>query len=207
MERNKQVIFIPFWIAGILERNALPLSAVLDYRKMSQLLSQQEQANLMLFQDFNPFELKIEEGRGIPTYGDVCVAGRTDITERGSYFPLSTAWKDNVKDSSDANDKRLLAQISVADSMSWSATTKDEVKMRFDPSIDARVAHNHPFITYDVEREFVIVVVYPAYFDVTNFNANRFDLCKAVLKVLYVYNSYASGCKTPYFRKYLESLA
>jgi hypothetical protein len=207
VERNKEVIYLPFWIAGMLERNALPLSDVLDYRKMSQFLSQQEQANLLLFQDFNPFILQTEDGRGIPTYGDIVRAGATDITEHMAYAPLAKVWRDNVKDSSDANDKRLLANLSTIDSISWAQTAKDEVKMRFDPSNNARVAHSHPFITYDVEREFVIVVVFPAYFEVASFATNTHELCKSVLKVLYVYNTYASGCKTPYFRKYLESLA
>lgn len=207
MERNKHVIFVPFWIAGMLERNNLPLSTVLDYRKMSKFLSPQEQANMLLFQDFNPFEQKVEDGRCIPTYGESFESNDTSITERRSFYPLGKAWRDNVKDSSDANDKRLLSQLETMDGLSWNTATKDEVKMRFDPANGGRVAHNHPFITYDVEREFVLVVVYPAYFECANFTDNVMALCKAVLKVLYVYNTYASGCKTPYFRKYLEKLA
>lgn len=207
MERHKEIIYLPFWIAGMLERNNLPLSTILDYRKMSEFLSPQEQANVLLFQDFNPFEQQVEEGRAIPTYGEVILAGDTSITERPCIYPLGKAWRDNVKDSSDANDKRLLAQLDTMDALSWNSATKDEVKMRFNPANAGRVAHNHPFITYDVEREFVIVVVYPAYFEVAAFADNVTALCKAVLKVLYVYNTYASGCKTPYFRKYLETLA
>lgn len=206
MEVTKEVIFIPFWIAGMLERNNLPLSKVLDYRTMSQFLSPQEQANMLRFQDFNAFELQVEEGRGIPTYGEVVLSNQTHITTRQSYYPLGNAWRNDVKDSSDANDKRLLAQLETIDQLSWTQVTKDEIKMRFDPANGARVAHEHPFITYDVEREFVFVVVFPGYFNVTAFTDNVFALCKAVLKVLYVYNTYASGCNTPYFRKYLESL-
>lgn len=92
-------------------------------------------------------------------------------------------------------------------SMSWGEITENEIRMRFDPANCGRIAHNHPFITYDVARDYVIVVVYPAFFELGEYANNLVALCKAVLEVLYVYNSYASGCVTPYFRKYLETLA
>jgi hypothetical protein len=206
VEQKKEIIYIPFWIEGMLARNNLPLSTVLDYRKMSQYLSAQEQANMFLFQDFDPFTEKVKDGRCVPAYGSCCEP-RTHITEELPFHPLSTVWRKNVAESTDADDISLHQAIGHLDSLSWGEITANEIEMRFDPANCGRIAHNHPFITYDVEREFAIVVVYPAFFELGKYADNLFALCKAVLEVLYVYNSYASGCVTPYFRKYLEKLA
>lgn len=206
MENKKAVIYIPFWIAGMLERNNLPLSTVMDYRKMSHYVSAQEQANMLLFQNVDPFACKLQDGQGGPQF-DVTVARfGTHITEGRDYSPLSAAWHRSVVNSADANDNKLRQNLDNLDSLSYAQSTADEVAMRFNPENGVRVAHTHPFITYDVEREFLIVVLYPAFYDYAHFTDTVFALCKAVLKVLYVYNTPAVGCKTPYFRKYLESL-
>lgn len=207
MEQKKDVIYVPYWIVSMLERNNLPLSTVLDYRKMAQFLPAQEQANMLLFEDFTPFKEKIENGRHQPQYGMMELQTGTDITNYPMGCPLYEAWRKCVYQSQDANDKQLFNNLETMNSLSWSETTKQELAMRFDPANAGRITHTQPFITYDVEREFVIVVVYPAFFESTEYNTNVIDLCKAVLKVLYVYNTPASGCKTPYFRKYLESLS
>jgi hypothetical protein len=207
VDQKKEVIYVPYWIAGMLERNNLPLSTVLDYRKISQFLSAQEQGNMLLFQNFNPFIEKMSDGRRVPDCQSCCVVGDTNITESLQSYTLTSVWEKSVSNSSDANDNNLRRGLQNLSSLAWGQLAEAEVNMRFDPVNAGRVSHEHPFITYDVEREFLIVVVYPAFFESANYAANKFALCKDVLKVLYVYNSYASGCKTPYFRKYLEALA
>jgi hypothetical protein len=207
VEQKKDVVFVPYWIARALELNNLPLSTILDYRKMAQYVSAQEQGNMLLFEDFNPFKTKVVGDRHTPTYGLEVVAGETSITEHAFTSPLYEAWRKCVSGSSDANDNKLFKNLEVMNSLSWNQMAEQEVAMRFDPANAGRIAHNHPFITYDVEREFLIVVVYPAFFESASYADNVVSLCKEVLKVLYVYNTPASGCKTPYFRKYLESLA
>jgi len=207
VEQKKNVIYVPYWIASALERNNLPLSSLLDYRKMAHFLSAQEQGNLLLFEDFNPFKEKIAGDRHTPTYGMVDVDAGTSITECPFTSPLYEAWRKCVSGSTDANDNTLFKNLDTMNAMSWSEMAEQEIAMRFDPANAGRLAHAHPFITYDVEREFLIVVVYPAFFESAKYASNLIDLCKEVLKVLYVYNTPASGCKSPYFRKYLESLA
>lgn len=207
VEQKKDVVYVPYWIASALQRNNLPLSTVLDYRKMAQFLSPQEQGNMLLFEDFNPFKEKIENGRHQPTYGMVEYDCGTSITACGFTSPLYEAWRKCVSGSIDANDSKLLKNLEAMNSLAWNKLAEQEVAMRFDPANAGRIVHDHPFITYDVEREFLIVVVFPAFFDSAQYAGNVITLCKEVLKVLYVYNTPASGCKTPYFRKYLESLA
>lgn len=208
VERKKDVVYVPYWIAGAVQRNNLPLSAILDYRAMAHLLSAQEQANLLLFEDFNPFRVKVEDGRNVPTYGSVDLdVAETSITELPYTSPLYEAWRQCVSKSTDANDNKLLNNLNVMNSMAVGQAAEQEVAMRFDPANAGRIAHEHPFITYDLEHDYVVVVVYPAFFESASYARNTIELCKEVLKVLYVYNTPASGCKTPYFRKYLESLA
>jgi len=205
VEQTKDIIYIPFWIAGMLQRNNLPVSDILNLRKMAQFLSAQERANLVLFQNFDPFTVKSQGGRNYPTYGSG-MSRDTSITNGLGYNPLLSVWRKSIANSTDANDKQLLADIVTAEDLSYGAVTENEVAERFDPENGARVNHTHPFITYDVEREALIVEVFPAFFDTAQYSKHVFALCTAVLKVLYVYNTPSAGCQSPYFRKYLESL-
>jgi hypothetical protein len=206
VEQNKNVVYVPYWIAGALQRNNLPLSTILDYRKMAQFFSAQEQANMLLFEDLNPFKAELKGERYQPTYGMIEVDCGTSITECGFGAPLYEAWRKCVAGSSNANDNALFKNLETMNSLSWGELAKNEVAMRFDPANAGRLNHNEPFITYDVERDYLLVVVYPAFFDSTTYAANVITLCKQVLETFYVYNTPSSGCKTPYFRKYLESL-
>ena len=205
MEQNKDIIYIPFWIAGMLQRNNLPVSDILNLRKMAQFLSAQERANLVLFQNFNPFTVVTKGGRNYPTYGSG-LSRDTSITQGLGYNPLLSVWRKSVANSADANDKQLLQMCTAAEDLSYGAVTENEVAERFDPENGARVHHTHPFITYDVEREALIVEVFPAFFEAEHYGKHVSALCTAVLKVLYVYNTPSAGCQSPYFRKYLETL-
>jgi len=208
VEQKKDVVYVPYWIASALERNNLPLSAILDYRQMARFLSAQEQGNALLFDGFNPFKPKVAGEQHTPTYGMTGVGEGTNITECPFASPLYEAWRKCVSNSSDANDNKLFKNLDTMNSLSWNQMAEQEVAMRFQPANAGRLPHDHPFITYDVEREFFIVVVYPAFFESAKYSDNVVSLCKEVLtKALYVYNTPASGCKSPYFRKYLESLA
>ena len=160
MENIKEVVYIPFWIAGMLERNNLPLSEVLDYRKMSQFLSAQEQANMLLFQNFSPFADKVKDGRRLPNF-DSGFNFSTDVTQNEGYDALGDAWRKCLVSSTDANDSRLLENFQSMSSFAYNPITENEINMRFDPDNCGAIAHSEPFITYDVEREFCIVVVYP----------------------------------------------
>ncbi len=206
VEQTKNVIYVPYWIASMLQRRNLPLSTLLDYRKMTHFLSPQEQANLMLFEDLNPFKEEIKNGRHQPVYGLVDVETGTSITDCPFGAPLYEAWRKSVAGSSNANDNALMKNLETINALSWNATTKNEVAMRFDPANAGHQNHNDPFITYDVERDYLLVVVYPTFFDSASYAANVLALCKSVLNTFYVYNTPASGCSSPYFRKYLESL-
>jgi hypothetical protein len=207
VEHKKDVIYVPYWVVAALQRNNLPLSTIMDYRKVAQFFSAQEQANMLLFEDLNPFKEEIKDGRHQPCYGMIDVDSGTSITECKFNSPLYDAWRQCVSKSTDANDNALFKNLETMNSLSWGESAKAEVAMRFDPANAGHLNHNEPFITYDVERDYLLVVVYPAFFDSAAYKANVLTLCKRVLETFYVYNTPASGCKTPYFRKYLESLA
>jgi hypothetical protein len=206
VEQKKHVVYVPYWIAGALQRNNLPLSTLLDYRKVAKFFSPQEQANMLLFEEINPFKAELKDGRLQPVYGVTEVGSTTSITESCFDAPLYDAWRQCVSNSTDANDNALVNNLSTMNSLSWNETTKAEVSARFDPANAGRLNYTGPFITYDVERNYLLVVIYPAFFESAVHEANVVALCKQVLETFYVYNTPASGCKTPYFRKYLESL-
>ncbi len=206
VERKKEVIYVPYWIVRALQLNNLPMSTILDYRKVAEFLSPQEQANMLLFESFNPFKPKMVDDRYVPDYGVMEVGTHTSITESPFNAPLYDAWCKQLANSPDANDNALFKNLQTMNALSWAKTATQEIDMRYDPANSGRLPHNEPFITYDVEREFIFVVVYPGFFNTQTHNTNVINLCKAVLEILYAYNTPASGCKTPYFRKYLESL-
>jgi uncharacterized Fe-S cluster-containing protein len=192
----------------MLERNNLPLSDFLDARKMMRFLSQRELANCLHFQGFHPFEDKTVDGRSVPNCdGESIVCGRTDITEYWPSYQLSSLWRTQLENTHDAEDKALLEMLSSVQWQFASDYLRDEMNVRFDPDNVVGLTRTEPFITYELDHETAAVVIYPSFFNNGSRNEILFSLCKEVLKVLYVYNTYAAGCKTPYFRKYLEFLA
>lgn len=209
MEHNKNVVFVPYWIPGVLERNNIPLTALLDFSQVSQVLSAQELANVLCFQNINPLEYSVKDDKKLPSFGlNQIDAPPKGITEPFPYSPLSNVWARKLGNSSSANDKALLAKVNHYECIGFTDVTREEICARYNPDNVVGLAHDKPFITYDVDRDTLLVVVYPSFFDVRENSAHTVALCEEVLKVLYVYSTtYAPGCRTPYFRKYLESLA
>lgn len=188
----------------------MPISDVLDYGKMSKFLSLQEQANMLTVQNLEPFGCGLAKDSDTPRYEPCFEANSigvdTSITGYEMSFRLNTQWVKSIGDSDNANNNALKKSLENASRFAYSETTKEEVLARFNPSNIGPQKHSQPFITYDVERDVVLVVIYPAFFTAATYENNTLALLKAVLEVLYAYNSYASVCKTPYFRKYLEKL-
>lgn len=215
MEHQKSIINIPYWIAGMLERNNLPVSAVLDYGLMSSFLSLAEQANMLNFQHLDLFNAK-PVLQGDEAYfssavdggnSAIAVCGDTSITQFEVSQKLNYAWRASIAGSDNANNNALNLALQNAESFSYAPSVLEELAERLNPLSAPPQSHTQPFITYDVARDVVLVVVYPSFFNREGYKDNTRNMLVAVLKVLYAYNTYASVCKTQYFRKYLETLA
>lgn len=199
-ETPKTVVFIPYWIKGMLERRNLPLNTFLDFKVMKQILSLEEQSVLLQLQSYSLFDPTFDAD-GYPIQYPYPQRG-TDITEwYGAKF-LEEIWRKSVA----ANDLATKDLFHTLSYIGFDNTAKKEIEARLFCKESFSEQHKEPFITYDLTRDIIGVVVYPGYFNRDKFSDFRFPLLKSILKVLYVYNSYASVCKTPYFRKYLEEL-
>lgn len=184
----------------MLERRNLPLQSCLDFKLMKQVLSLEEQSILLQLQTYSLFDISFNSA-GEPVQYPSAPQG-TDITEWYNGKRLEDMWRKSVA-ANDVDTKDLFHNLSYS---TYSDSAAKEISARLFSKESFSEQHQKPFITYDLTPDVIGVVVYPGYFNQEKISSFRYDLIKSVLKVLYVYNSYASVCKTPYFRKYLEEL-
>lgn len=200
MERPKSVIYIPHWVKGIFERQNRPLSELLQFDKAKEVLSLSEMANILNLNGRRLWDAKFDPETGYPVY-DGLSGGIADMGP-----DIADIWKKSATANRSADNSAALAVIENATLFSYGKACDNELNVRLF-ALESKEDHLQlPFITYDIESDVALVVVYPGFFNAKLYPAIKYDLLVGVLKVLYVYNTYASVCKTPYFRKYLESM-
>lgn len=198
----KRVVYIPFWIQAMLQRRNIPLSACLDYNQMKELLSQEDQAQFLSLQPYKLFDA---------TYGSDGYPLEYVYTQRGTQVTEDDGASDSLYDvwarslvAEDVASKSVLESIRT---LCFDKMITNELKARLFAKESFSNQYKTPFITYDLTRDVIGVVVFPGYFTPEKNPSFKFDMLKSILKVFYVYNTPAMVCKTPYFRKYLEALA
>lgn len=198
----KSVVYIPHWISAMLERRNKPLTTCLDYGQMRELLSQEQQAQFLALQTYKLFDASYGAD-GYPMNYVYRHPGTqvTDFDE--GYGDLYRVWQDSLA----AEDVAGKSFLDSARNLTYGNLTSNELKARLFAKESFSEQYKKPFITYDLSRNVIGVVVYPGYFTPEKNPSFKQEMLKSILKVLYVYNTYASVCKTPYFRKYLEALA
>jgi hypothetical protein len=204
VRKEKNVVYIPHWIQELCQRHSLPLEAVMDYSKIGPLLSLEDQALFLGLQTYTLYDC-VFTGEGYPRAGSNSTTAQYDgVTD---YLPsgvLCSEWRKSIA----AEDVVSKNALDNADSLSYrDGGVREALIARLFSAESAEMSHKKPFITYDLTRTTVGVVVFPGFFNQEKFNSFNFDLVVSILKVLYVYNTYAAECKSPYFRKYLETLA
>lgn len=201
MERAKSVVYVPYWVKGIFERHNRPFSELLQFDKACEVLSTQELANVLNVNLRQLYDAKFDPKTGLPEIS----YGTWQEEQMGPR--LIDIWRKQTTANPTANNSAAIAKLENAQLISGSNECDQEVNARlFDPS-SQQDRYKVPFITYDVDPSVVFVVIHPGFFNVQEYMKLKFAMLEAVLKTLYVYNTYASVCKTPYFRKYLELLA
>lgn len=202
MYQRKNVVYIPYWIQELCGRNSLPLESVLDYNKIGPLLSMEEQAQFLGLQSYTLYDCDFN-AQGIPNPFSTVVGNWNGITDY-SNGSLREFWRKSIPKS----ETSLVSMIEGSEYLAYTAGVVEQPLAARLFSADAKLErHKKPFITYDLTRDAVGVVVFPGYFNQENFSSFKRELCVSILKVLYVQNTYAAECKTPYFKSYLEDLA
>lgn len=198
----KRVVYIPHWIHAMLQRRNIPLAACLDYNQMKELLSQEDQAQFLALQPYKLFDA-IYGTDGYPLSNEYRQYG-TQVTDSLSTMEaLYDVWVRSVA-AEDVASKNLLES---ARYLCFDSVVTNELKARLFAKESFSEQYKSPFITYDLSREVIGVVVFPGYFTPEKNPSFKLQLLKDILKVFYVYNTHAPVCMTPYFRKYLEALA
>lgn len=106
----------------------------------------------------------------------------------------------------DAESKALYNQVM---QLSNDPSFKTEYENRY-IHLNGDAQYEKPFITYDLSLEVSGLVLYPTFYQegsLTPVPQHHFDAVEAVLKTLYVYNTYDEVAKTPLFQHYLELLS
>lgn len=197
----KKVLWIPHWIQEVLARQNLPLSAVLDYNQARKYLSVDEQALICHMQEYSFFDNQYDKD-GMPST-DYVIGQANGVTQFWPKAWLRDVWGQSVA----ANDKEAKSEIEAATYWSLNDLQREVAIARLFSKHDVQKGHEKPFITYDIASDVLAVVMYPGYFNQEVFRSFKMDLLKSVLKVLYVYNTYAEVSKSPYYQKYLGELA
>lgn len=198
----KRVVYIPHWIQAMLQRRNISLAACLDYKQMKELLSQEDQAQFLALQPYKLFDATYD-AEGYPLDYHYASNG-TQVTDEWSIAgSLYEVWAKSLT-AEDVASKSILQSV---EALCFDKIVTNELKARLFSKESFSEQYQKPFITYDLARNVIGVVVFPGYFTPEKNPSFKVDLLKSILKVFYVYNTYASVCTTPYFRKYLEALA
>ncbi len=180
---KRNIILIPFWVHETLRRNKLELSAVLDFKKLREVLTLQDIASIFALQDYAKM-----------------LAGCEELHIGSLYFGWNAGILANEHEVIDFLNQQVMP-------IAEDASTRKEVFARlFEPN--ARLErHEKPFICYDLSPEFEGVVINPGFFTQIGDHQLQSDFVGALLKALYVYEPYNEVSKTPLFKRHLELLS
>lgn len=180
--REKQIVFIPYWVQETLQRNQLPLADCLNLAKIQPLMSLNDVVAFYTLQDY------YERVMGIQAFAPT---------------GLFWSWINGIPE----GESVLRSFYNSVSTLSCDKTFKQEVESRLFHEDAKTQFYTKPFITYDLTPEVCGVVIYPGYFVGNNLFELQRSVVEAILKVLYVYDPSHEVAKTPLFKKYLELLS
>lgn len=179
---KKHIILIPYWVQESLQRQQLPLATCLDFEALKPIMSLNDLVTFSTLQH----------------HVETCTGKDTAVGDS-----LFFHWIRNIPESHRDSVDYLTKTVSTLET---DPSFHAEVKARlFDPAgkLDR---YPQPFIIYDLTPEVAGVVIYPGFFGKAD-EALQLSLIEAILKTLYVYDTYNEVSKTPLFRRYLELLS
>lgn len=169
---------LPFWIMDLIQKHGLRQSDVLDFTKIQPKLSISDLASVQALQ----------------SYGETVIGQRDIVSGSILYEWYSTA--------SEAQRTMLDLQV---EPLSKDQSFSNDLRSRFesDPSMARREV---PYEVIELEDRALAVVMYPGFFATDRYD-QQFQIVRALLRKLYVYEQPTVVNGTPLFRRYLELLS
>lgn len=182
----KQVVLIPHWVQETLNRHKLQLVDVLDFQKISGLISIQDLASLLAMDRFEQ-----------QCYG-------ADVPDK-SNMELRFAWERSAQPQQQA----LIQQL---DRMSFDDSVRNDVYHRlFSPDLNTDYdtgRYPKAFITYDLSPTIAGVVIFPGHFaDGSVHDDKSLALIESVLQIFYAYDAHHVVAQSELFKQYLRLLS
>ena len=184
MTKMPRIILIPHWVLEIMNRNQLGRADCLDYQKIKDIMSVNDQ---LVF----------------------CAVQNETMKVMGVEFlapSLAWLWSDGVP-----NDQSTLKQYlrNEFDRMSRDVSIKQQVSDRLFTTLPnpTENSEKNSFITYDITPNVVGVVLKPGYFTEPNNYKLQLEVIRSVLKILYMYETYHEVAKHSVYKRYLELLS
>jgi hypothetical protein len=184
MTHRKDIIIVPHWVHESLHRNGMNLGECLNFEKIRGIFAQADLVQFMAIQqDMNHIH-------GGP---------------QGDYGAYSALWDAWYKTAITSEAQALL--MNAIGPMSCDPTFHQAARDRLFSAEAKRSRDEEAFITYDIAPEVGAIVVYPGHFTSAVLGELQVRALRAILKVLYVYNTQHEVSRTPWFRQYLTGLS
>lgn len=173
---EKTFILVPYWVQDMLQRNKLPMASVLDYNKMSELMS---------IEDRSAF-LNIQLANKIALFATSC----------NSY--LLGSWEQ----SADTKQKAVLDSAVVPKSYSETASQDNCERLE----LGDKSPEDRPWAIVDFDRNVFAIVLKPGFIDAVKDSALALQFTREILEVFYGYYKVHQVSQLSIFSKYLEFL-
>lgn len=172
---------MPYWITNELNRRGESLDACLSIPRLKEILSVND---IALLQTLNEEASKV--------FGN---------DKRGNNISTCLNLFNCVSQDFDSNrEQDMLRKLSNSE---WAIQELNSRLFNIDAKEDS---YEKPFISTDINAEYVVITIYPGFFVSKANSALQLSIVEEVLRVLYVYNTYDIVARTQYFKRYLELL-
>lgn len=176
---KSNMILLPYWVMNLIKKHQLKEADVLNFAKLQPILSMSDLASVQALQSF----------------GESVVGVRGIINGSILYEWFSSA-------SSEAQKLMLDSSIEpLAKDQSFQSGLRSRFEL--DPSMAQREV---PFEVIALEDRALAVVMYPGFFASERYD-QQFQIVRALLRQLYVYEQPTVVTETSLFRRYLELLS
>jgi len=170
---------LPFWVMDMIQKHGMRQADVLDFAKLQPKFSFSDLASVQALQ----------------SYGEQAL-GERDIVNSSILYEWYLS-------ASEAQKAMLDLQIEpLAKDQSFS----DSLRSRFLESDPSMARREVPYEVIELEDRALAVVMYPGFFAADRYD-QQFQIVRALLRKLYVYEQPTVVNGTPLFRRYLELLS
>lgn len=173
------MMLLPYWVMSLVKKHNLRQEDVLNFAKLKPILSISDLASVNALQ----------------TYGESVIGARDIINSSILYEWFSSASDDAQKSTLDNSVEPLSKDQSFIASL--------RPRFELDPTMAQREV---PYEVIALEDRALAVVMYPGFFAADRYD-QQFQIVRALLKLLYVYEQPTVVAATPLCRRYLELLS